>query len=663
MESEPIQVQATLALCMIARNEATDLRRALSSIKDVVQEIIVVDTGSTDETREVALEFGAQVIDFNPTSNPEAFLWDDETQSWFLADFASARNTGFDRATCDYIIWMDADDVIVNIEGVAVSLAMAKQYDCESVWVALDYDAEHRLWRDRIVKRGHKRWVGKVHEVLVPADTGCKARTDFFHLRQCAREGTSTVRVRNRNYRILRNMIEHDPKELENHRTLFYLARESQAVSIQESLAFFALYLEKATWVQERAMAWMDVGAIHERLLDWEAAARVYEEAVKEPGKFPEAWFGRARCAYHQQDWPACIEYCEKGFELGNESILLIDRELARTHDPYHWYSVALWMSGKGNEAIQSCQQGLIIKEHPLLKADLEFYTAELSEAGLLKPIPKKWAVCIVRPEGYHYSDTFNEIAESLKHGLSELGYDVSITSNPYRTDVRSIVLGAHLLPANAKPLPSDAIIYNFEQLGNGMRWDAAHVERMRSHETWEYSPLNQTWLKEQGIDAKLVPVGSYPIVFTQAVEDIDVFFVGSLNERRQKIIDELRARGLRVEVASGFGPEREDLMARAKICLNVHHYDTKIFEIVRVSHWFNHRKFVVSETSVNAESYQDMAVFADYDQLVDVCCQYVDDPWVRRGIASRGYTKFIEKHKITDILRAVLGEACETNI
>ena len=58
-------------------------------------EIVVVDTGSKDRTREIAREFGARVFDF---------VWVD--------DFAAARNAALARATGDYAFWLDADDVI-----------------------------------------------------------------------------------------------------------------------------------------------------------------------------------------------------------------------------------------------------------------------------------------------------------------------------------------------------------------------------------------------------------------------------------------------------------------------------------------------------------------------------------------------------------------------
>jgi len=83
----------SVSLCMIVKNEAETLADCLRSVGDLPAEIIIVDTGSTDRTVEIAREFGARV---------EHFDWID--------DFAAARNESFNYATSDWIFWMDADD-------------------------------------------------------------------------------------------------------------------------------------------------------------------------------------------------------------------------------------------------------------------------------------------------------------------------------------------------------------------------------------------------------------------------------------------------------------------------------------------------------------------------------------------------------------------------
>ncbi|MEY2532978.1 MAG: hypothetical protein QOF29_888 [bacterium] len=86
----------TLSLCMIVRDEEEMLPRSLAAVRDAVDEIIVVDTGSVDRTVEIARSFGARVIE----------------REW-TGSFAEARNASLDAATGDWVMYLDADEVLV----------------------------------------------------------------------------------------------------------------------------------------------------------------------------------------------------------------------------------------------------------------------------------------------------------------------------------------------------------------------------------------------------------------------------------------------------------------------------------------------------------------------------------------------------------------------
>ena len=85
----------TISLCMIVKNEEVVLARCLDSLKGLMDEIIIVDTGSTDRTKEIALKYTDKVYDFK---------WCD--------DFSAARNYASSFACCDYIYTADADEVL-----------------------------------------------------------------------------------------------------------------------------------------------------------------------------------------------------------------------------------------------------------------------------------------------------------------------------------------------------------------------------------------------------------------------------------------------------------------------------------------------------------------------------------------------------------------------
>jgi GT2 family glycosyltransferase len=90
--AEPVR-RTRVSLTMIVKNEERHLPDCLASVNDLVDEMIVVDTGSTDRTKAVAASYGAKVSDFP---------WVD--------DFAAARNEALRHATGDWVFWMDADD-------------------------------------------------------------------------------------------------------------------------------------------------------------------------------------------------------------------------------------------------------------------------------------------------------------------------------------------------------------------------------------------------------------------------------------------------------------------------------------------------------------------------------------------------------------------------
>lgn len=160
---------------MIVRNEAERLPGCLASVADLVDEIVVVDTGSSDATKAVAAQFGPKVKLFD-------FPWCD--------DFAAARNESLRRAGGDWVLWLDADDRLdeTNRQRLARLLAQLPQsggspelvvylmqcLNVSSVEAAATTALEHgRLFRND----PRLRWEYRVHEQIVPAIERLGGRT------------------------------------------------------------------------------------------------------------------------------------------------------------------------------------------------------------------------------------------------------------------------------------------------------------------------------------------------------------------------------------------------------------------------------------------------------------------------------------------------------
>lgn len=148
----------TISLCMIVKNEEKVLARCLDSICDLMDEIIIVDTGSDDRTREIAARYTDKIYDFE-----------------WIKDFSAARNFAFSKASCDYIYSADADEVldeenrekfkalkeVLMPEVEIVQMYYGNQLSCGTVY---NFDRE---LRPKLFKRLRTFcWIEPVHETV-----------------------------------------------------------------------------------------------------------------------------------------------------------------------------------------------------------------------------------------------------------------------------------------------------------------------------------------------------------------------------------------------------------------------------------------------------------------------------------------------------------------
>ena len=264
---------------------------------------------------------------------------------------------------------------------------------------------------------------------------------------------------------------------------------------------------------------------------------------------------------------------------------------------------------------------------------------------------PASYQVVLICPNGYAHAGAFAEVMETVVYGLRELGAEVSYAVNKLvAPGPRAILFGANLLtPGEADLLPEGTIVYNLEQIASGSTWcSPAYLSLLRRCTVWDYSRRNISALVAQGIAAPVhVPIGYMPQLSRipdAALQDIDVLFYGSVNERRARALEALRAAGLRVHVAYGvYGSERDALVSRSKVVLNLHYYDTSIFELVRVSYLLANRKAVVAELDPRTEIDPDLAGavrLAPYEGLVEACRQLVQDEAARRDLQETGFAR-----------------------
>lgn len=241
---------SSISLCMIVKNEEDVLERCLESVQSVVDEIIIVDTGSCDSTIAIAKKF---------TDNIYHFTWCD--------DFAKARNYSFSKATKDYIMWLDADDII-TLENQKRLIDLKKQlalepHDIIMAKYHIRFDENdiptYSYFRERIVKRDKNyQWISPIHEVI--DGHGKTLYSDFSISHKKIHPSDS-----NRNLRIFEKMKKN--KVHFDARQKFYYARElyyhhQDKKAIKE---FETFLLDSRAWKENLISACLDLATIYFR--------------------------------------------------------------------------------------------------------------------------------------------------------------------------------------------------------------------------------------------------------------------------------------------------------------------------------------------------------------------------------------------------------------
>lgn len=224
----------TVSLCMIVKNEEDVLARCLESVADLVDEIVIVDTGSTDQTREIAEQFTSRVYNFD-----------------WIDDFAAARNYAFSLAEKDYCMWLDADDVILESDrdafqelketmDPAVCVVMAKY----NTGFDENGDVTFSYFRERLIKNHMgMRWEGAVHEAIAPV--GQVIYSDFAITHRKLRPSDPE-----RNLRIYEKQLEQGI-ELEPRQQFYYGRELYYHQRYEEALRVFEQFLDEGRgWVE-----------------------------------------------------------------------------------------------------------------------------------------------------------------------------------------------------------------------------------------------------------------------------------------------------------------------------------------------------------------------------------------------------------------------------
>jgi len=239
----------TISLCMIVKNEEESLARCLSSVKGIADEINIVDTGSTDRTKEIAAKFTDRIFDFE-----------------WIDDFAAARNYAFSKASKKYILWLDADDYIKEKDRLLfIQLKKKLSLDVDSVtmhyYLAFDEagNVTSSLKRNRLVRRDcYFQWIGAVHEYLAVYGNIQSSEIGITH----SKDKVYTDR----------NLKIYTKREQENKpftpRDLYYFANELRDhAHYNKAILYYEKFLDgKQGWIEDNIQACINMGDCYTKL-------------------------------------------------------------------------------------------------------------------------------------------------------------------------------------------------------------------------------------------------------------------------------------------------------------------------------------------------------------------------------------------------------------
>ncbi|MGI6005300.1 MAG: glycosyltransferase [Christensenellales bacterium] len=243
----------TISLCMIVKNEEKVLARCLESVRAAVDEIIIVDTGSKDKTKEIAYRFTDKVYDF----------------PW-IEDFSAARNASFSYATCDYQMWLDADDVLEPRELeklIRLKQTLSPEVDIVTMRYNTHFDERGNPVltsnRERLLRRERRyRWQDPVHECIPLVGNVHYSDITVSH-RKIVEPGAP---VSFRNLRIYEK-LEAEGKPM-TPRQLYYYARELKDHQLYDRAAEkFRMFLDTGLgWHEDTIAACHSLGVCYRML-------------------------------------------------------------------------------------------------------------------------------------------------------------------------------------------------------------------------------------------------------------------------------------------------------------------------------------------------------------------------------------------------------------
>lgn len=360
-------MKPNFSVCFIGRNESAVLQRALDSLKDFKEkggEICYLDTGSTDNTAQIAKDFGCVVgevggIFLNTLTKEQAdginnrFIVEGEEpvveEGGKLFDFASARNYCADNlATNDMIACLDCDEAYTALNVDAICKAINKGIDQFEYEFVFSHDHKGNPFlqfvQSKFYNKKKIKWVGIVHEVL-----NGDGKRQYLPETVIKNEHWQNHETNRGGY--LRGLAldcyEHPEKDRNSH----YFARELMWNGRPKSaIKEFERYLTISWWKPERSESMIYIGDCWKNLGDETKAIEWYHKAFDEESGRREPLIRLAELYFAKKDIQHAICYCKAALEIDWNGFYS-NNKYHYGHIPHEILAESYWCAGKKDEA------------------------------------------------------------------------------------------------------------------------------------------------------------------------------------------------------------------------------------------------------------------------------------------------------------------------
>ncbi len=356
-----------LTVVLIAKNEEELLGQCLESLQGVWDELVIVDTGSTDKTIEIAESFGAHI---------GHFPWID--------DFAAARNYAESLCSGQYVYWQDADEILLEGKEAIRGIVEKGKQDGLSPKLILQRDPTGTIIREFLRQEmlhkhnGTWRWYGAAHNWLNRSTGPIRTAAPQILVEHLNRPSGDRPNHKDIFVALRSNLtIEGAPEE----RSLFYLAREHYNKGhYHEAIGLVGLMLQSPlSWPVQRARGCLIAGHCWRALNDADAAAQAYLKAIEVCPTVAEGYYYLGKLRYDQQRY-------EEGATWFSAATVPGPKGFFDDLDIYDWrrydlLAVCLYKMGRSEEARLYGAKALSVRpEDERLKKNMEHYTGAISD-------------------------------------------------------------------------------------------------------------------------------------------------------------------------------------------------------------------------------------------------------------------------------------------